>query len=125
MLTSTRVQTNNNKGFTLIEIMVVLGIVAAIIGLGLGRVRKRDNDIKKVAREFYVLGKEIRNKARLKNNTFRLMIRLDEGQQSYWVEAAQGFKARLSKEETENREKLREEERPKEAFDKDDSVLKK
>ncbi len=120
-----RVPETNQKGFTLIEILVVLGIMAAIIALGLGRIRKKDNDIKKVSREFYVLGKEIRNSARLKGNTYRLMIRLDEGAQSYWVESAQGFQSRLSKEEMEKNEKLNDDEKPKNVFEKDTSVLKK
>src|ERR1044072_3106016 len=115
-------QVQSKKGFTLLEIIVVLGIMGAIIALGLGRVRKKDNDLKKVARDFYVLGKEIRNAARLKSNTYRLMIRLDEGAQSYWVESATGFEARLTKEQMEDREKLSEEERPKEPFEKDTGV---
>jgi general secretion pathway protein H len=89
------VKANNKKGFTLVEILIVLGIMGAIIALGLGRIRKKDNDIKKVAREFYILGKEVRNKARLKNSTFRLVFQLDEGQQKYWLESAQGFQGRV------------------------------
>ncbi len=116
---------SNSSGFTLVEMMVVLGIMAAIIALGLGRIRKRDNDIKKVARQFYVLGKELRNQARLKGSTYRLMIRLDEGAQSYWVESAQGFKARLTPDEVKDLEDLNEEERPREVFAKDGDVLKK
>ena len=115
----------SERGFTLVEILIVLGIMGAIIAMGLGRVRKRDNDIKKVAREFYVLGKEIRNQARLKGGTYRLMIRLDEGAQSYWVESAQGFQGRLTEDQLKEREKLSEEERPKEVFSQDNSVLKK
>lgn len=114
-----------NKGFTLIEVMIVLVIMGVIIAMGLGRVRKKENDIKKTAREFYVLGKEIRNQARLKNATFRLMIKLDEGAQSYWVESAQGFQGRLSEEDLKDREKLSPDDRPKEVFEKDSSVLKK
>jgi general secretion pathway protein H len=105
--------------------MVVLGIIGAIIALGLSRVKKKENDIKKTARDFYVLGKEIRNQARLKNATFRLMIRLDEGAQSYWVESAQGFQGRIDDKEKEELAKLNEDERPREVFEKDSSVLKK
>jgi general secretion pathway protein H len=105
--------------------LVVLAIMGAIIALGMGRVRKKDNDIKRTVREFYVLGKEIRNSARLKSSTFRLMIKLDEGQQSYWVESAQGFQGRVSEKDKEEIQKLSEEDRPKEVFDKDTSVLKK
>lgn len=112
----------NKKGFTLVEILIVLAIMGAIVALGLGRVRKRDNDIKQVAREFYVLGKEVRNQARLKNSTFRLVFDLNEGEQKYWAESAQGFQGRVDEEEI---SKLREEERPPELFQKDTSVLKK
>lgn len=127
MQTSTQVE--NNKGFTLIEVMVVLGIIGVIIAMGLSRVRKKDNDVKKVARQFYVLGKEIRNQARLKNSTYRLMIRLDEGAQEYWVESAQGFQGKLTDKELEDRqkeiEKLDKDEKPKEVFEKDTVLLKK
>lgn len=118
-----------NQGFTLVEVMVVLGIIGMIIALGLSRVRKKENDIKKVARQFYVLGKEIRNRARLKNSTFRLMIKLDEGAQEYWVESAQGFQGKLSDKEIEERQKeierLDKDERPPEVFEKDTAILKK
>lgn len=112
----------NQKGFTLLEILIVLGIIGAIVALGLSRIRKRDNDIKKVMREFYVLGKEVRNHARLKNTTFRLVFELNEGEQKYWVESAQGFQGRVNEEDLKN---LREEERPPEVFQKDTSVIKK
>lgn len=115
----------SERGFTLFEILIVLVIMGTIVAMGLSRIRKRDNDIKKTAREFYVLGKEIRNQARLKGATYRLMLRLDEGAQSYWVESAQGFQGRLTEDELEEREKLSEEERPKEVFSADSSVLKK
>ena len=126
---STQDQKANNKGFTLIEVMVVLGIIGVIIAMGLSRVRKKDNDVKKVARQFYVLGKEIRNQARLKNATYRLMIKLDEGAQEYWVESAQGFQGKLTDKELEERksedEKLDKDEKPKEVFEKDTVILKK
>lgn len=112
----------NSKGFSLLEMMMVLAIIGGIIALGLSRIRKRDNDIKKVARQFYVLGKEIRNHARLKSSTYRLVIQLDEGQQKYWVESAQGYQGRIDEEA---QEKLREEERTPEVFQKDTGLVKK
>ncbi len=121
MWTQDLVKANNRKGFTLVEILIVLGIMGAIIALGLGRIRKKDNDIKKVAREFYILGKEVRNKARLKNSTFRLVLQLGDGDKKYWLESAQGFQGRVDEEEV---SKLREEDRPPELFQKDDSLFK-
>lgn len=113
---------SRSKGFSLLEMMLVLAIIGGIIALGLGRVRKRENDIKKVAREFYVLGKELRNQARLKSSTYRLVIQLDEGQQKYWVESAQGFQGRIDEKAEEN---LREEEKTPEVFQQDTGVIRK
>lgn len=77
------------NGFTLIEVMVVLGILGALIGLGLPRLNRNQNNIKKVMRELGVLGKEIRTQSRLKNMTHRLVFRLGKDD-AYWVEYASG-----------------------------------
>ncbi len=81
------------KGFTLIEIMIVLGIVAALVGIIAPRMIKKDANIKSVARHFIVLSKEIRNKARLTNSTYRLVIDMDSKEAKYWVERANGPQA--------------------------------
>ncbi len=77
---------SSQRGFTLIEILIVLGIISAVIVLGLGRVRKNDNNIKTTFRELTVLSKEIRNQARLTQTFFRLMIEIKPDQSRYWVE---------------------------------------
>lgn len=78
-------------GFTLIEIMIVLGIIAAAMTIAIPRLfGKRDNDIKATARHFMVLGKEVRNRARLKNVPLRLVIDMDPAAPKYWVEIASG-----------------------------------
>ncbi len=79
-----------SSGFSLIEVMVVLAIMSALLLLGLPRLNRGNNNIKKVIRELAVLGKEVRNQARLKNQTFRIVFR--QGPNSaYWIESAQGL----------------------------------
>ncbi|WP_374079663.1 Tfp pilus assembly protein FimT/FimU [Bdellovibrio bacteriovorus] len=80
----------SQKGFTLIEIMMVLAILAAVLVVGAPRVFKKNANIKSVARQFIVLSKEIRNKARLTNSTYRLVIDMDSKEAQYWVERANG-----------------------------------
>lgn len=98
-----------NAGFTLIEVMIVLAILGAVVAIGIPSLMKSDNNIKKVARQFIVLGKEVRNAARLKNTTFRVAIRLDEENQAFWVESSN--KPILI--ETEDERKNKKEEDPK------------
>lgn len=81
---------SNQKGFTLIEIMIVIAILAAVIAVGLPRMFGASTNIKPVARGILVLGKEIRNKARLTNSTYRLAISMEDGKPTYWVERANG-----------------------------------
>jgi general secretion pathway protein H len=83
---------NKQRGFTLIEVMIVLAILGAMVVFGAPRLMKKDNNIKAVTRHFLVLSKEIRNKARLSNSTYRLVINLDEKSNTYWVEKATGAK---------------------------------
>lgn len=101
---------------TLLEILIVLGILSALVALGLPRFRLNQNNIKKITREMGVLGREIRSYARLKNNTHRLVFVMDGKQHSYWVEAASGPALIPSKESLQKTEELPEEERPKSQF---------
>lgn len=84
---------SSQRGFTLIEIMIVLAIVAALITVAAPRLVNKDANIKSVARSIVILGKEIRNKARLTNSTYRLAINLDPKEGKYWIERANGPQA--------------------------------
>ena len=88
---------SSQAGFTLIEILIVLGIMAAVLVLGLGRIRKNDNNIKTVFREMTVLSKEIRNQARLSQTFFRLMIQIKPDGSKYWVEKGSAIERKDSK----------------------------
>lgn len=87
------------RGFTLIEILIVLGIIAAVITLGLGRVRRTENNVKATFRELTVLSKEIRNQARLTQSFFRLMIQIEPDGSRYWVEKGSAIETKDAKEE--------------------------
>lgn len=90
---------SKSGGFTLIEIMIVLGIIAAVMAFGFSRVRKSENNIRAVARSLIVLTKEIRNQARLTGSTFRLVVQFDRNRPKYWVEKASGIELREKEDE--------------------------
>jgi general secretion pathway protein H len=80
-----------NRGFTLIEVMIVLALFGAIVAFGVPRLFKKDNNIKAVARNFVVMSREIRNKARLTNSTYRLAVNMETNEEKYWIERANGM----------------------------------
>lgn len=118
----------NRRGFTLIEVMIVIAIMAALVAIGASKMLKKEGNVKPVARHLTVLVKEIRNHAKLFNSTYRLCLRLDEGQESYWVEKAGGIvlldPAKME-EERKNPAKKPEEGAPPPMFQVDKSMLKK
>jgi len=77
----------NNKGFSLLEIVIVLSIMGAIIGIALPRLTDKKIDIRKVLREFGTAGKDLKSRAKLNGTTYRLAFQLDPANaQSWWVE---------------------------------------
>lgn len=80
-----------SRGFTLIEVMVVLGIIAAITVMIVPRINNQNTQIKAAVRSLGGLSKESLNHSKLFGATHRLVIDLGEGfesnsNQSYWVE---------------------------------------
>lgn len=91
------------RGFTLIEVMIVLAIMAALITLGLSRIKKTDTSAKSVVRKMITMTKEIRNQARLSFSTHRLVIKMDEKEPKFWVESAPGRVSRETEDEKKQR----------------------
>ncbi len=78
----------SNSGFSLLEIIIVLAIIGAILGIALPRLMDKKQDTRKVFRDFVIAGKDIRNRAKLAGVSYRLAFRLDKDQQTWWVEKA-------------------------------------
>lgn len=76
----------SKKGFSLVEIMIVLMIIGSILGIALPRLlnkpQKTSQTFKVITQKF----KEVRNRAKFYGTSYRFAFRLTEGQQAYWVE---------------------------------------
>ena len=105
------------RGFTLIEVLIVLAILASLISIGLPRVLPKKTNLKKTIRHLRVLSKEVRNRARLQDRIYRLAFQMDEKRGFlYWVEKAnqEGLGVlQTLKYEKENKKKQSEEEKAK------------
>lgn len=76
----------NNRGFSLIEISIVILIIGGLLAIALPKMSFSKVDTKKVIRDITVSAKEVRNRAKLYGTTYRLAFRLDADNQAYWVE---------------------------------------
>ena len=115
---------NFQKGFTLLEIMIVIGILGGLTVIALSTFRKKDSNIKKVARDFSVLAREVRNTARLKNMTHRIVFDTKPQKHAYWIESASGAVLIKSKDTLEKERSLSEEDRPANPFQKTEKFFK-
>jgi general secretion pathway protein H len=76
----------SNQGFTLIEMVVVIMIIGGILAASLSRMSFQKIDNRTVFREIVIAVKEIRNRAKLYNTTYRLVFKIQEKSSSFWVE---------------------------------------
>lgn len=76
----------NTKGFTLLELLIVLVLLTGILALGSSFIKKKDNIIKKTFRQLVALNRQLDHFARLKRETYRLVINMNEKENSFWVE---------------------------------------
>lgn len=82
------------SGLTLIEIMIVVTIIAAISVMVIPQLSNRDYALKGTVRHLAVLSKQLHSLAKLKHSTYRLVLDLkqgaEKGHQQYWAESANG-----------------------------------
>ncbi|MGZ3721426.1 MAG: pilus assembly FimT family protein [Bdellovibrionales bacterium] len=122
------------RGFTLIELMVVLAIVGGIIAIGMPYLSSRNTKVKGVLRELSVLSRELHTKAKLQGAVYRLVIDLGpeadaaNAKQSYWVEKANGKTVMKPDEEVDALERSKETDAAKRkdprGFEEDHTVIK-
>jgi general secretion pathway protein H len=99
----------DSRGFTLIEIMIVIAIIAGIIAIGAPKLFSSSASMRTAVRKLAVLTREVRNNSRLYNVTSRLVISIGkEKGDSYWVESAEGVAPLMTEDQEKEIEKLTE-----------------
>lgn len=130
MRTNQSVETNN-RGFSLLEITIVILIIGGLLAVAIPRLQFNKVDTRKVIRELTISIKEVRNRAKLYGTTYRLAFRLDPDRQAYWVEKSNSItyidKAALEKAREEAKSSFRKnaEEKTTTSFTPDTSFFKK
>jgi prepilin-type N-terminal cleavage/methylation domain-containing protein len=94
------------KGMSLIEILIVLGIIAAMMTAVVSRPKRSQKDYTRFFRRFSLMSKRIRNQAMIENSTYRMVFRMTDGEPTQmWVEKTR--KAVLLGDEKDEEEKFR------------------
>lgn len=82
---------SGKKGFTLIEVLIVISIITLVMSLGLPAIeRVTYMRLNSTTRKFIGLIRTIRNDAILLNGVYRLVVDFEHSQ--YWVETQREFK---------------------------------
>ena len=82
---------HKQSGFTLVEVMIVMVILALMAALIVPNLGGRGNDIREVVNRLTVLGKHLQARARLEQKTFRLVVDMtDDEAHTFYVESTSG-----------------------------------
>lgn len=96
------------RGFSMMEIMIVMVIIGLFITIGARNFKNSSNEMKSSVRRFTTLAKKLRQRARIDNKTYRLVFDFpidSRKMQSYWVESTDKQALLLSIEEREKMSK--------------------
>ncbi len=86
-------------GFTLIEIMIVITIIAAVMAIGAPLLVNKKSKMKSTIQKIAVMAREVHSLAKLENRTYRIVLSMNQDKgHSYWVESANGQVGLLSEE---------------------------
>lgn len=96
----------HSRGFTLIEILITIAIIAFVVAMTLPRISNKNNDLRSQVRRLTTLSRELHSRAQLQNATYRLVIDMQGGEDdndnmnpdgskkarsvTYWVERGNG-----------------------------------
>ena len=93
-----KIFSTTNKGFTLLEIILVIAIIATVVAFAIPRINTGQSELKSAVRRIGVASREAKRMAKLYNSTYRMVIEMpstevlkeSEETPKFWVESAPG-----------------------------------
>ena len=67
-----------SAGFTLLELLIALVLIVGILAMGTTYIKRKDNSIRKTFRQFIAINRQLDSLARLRRETYRLVINMNE-----------------------------------------------
>jgi general secretion pathway protein H len=88
------IRRKNQFGFSLLEIIITVSIMAFIAAIAVPKMSNRNNEVRALVRKFAVLSRGLKQRAKMQNSTYRLVISMSEENSDphheFWVEVARG-----------------------------------
>ncbi len=78
----------SNKGFTLLEVMVVMAIIIGIVAIVITNLQPPGRSVRADIRNILVIAKRLNQQAQLDGKMYRIVFDLNNEQGVYWVESA-------------------------------------
>jgi prepilin-type N-terminal cleavage/methylation domain-containing protein len=98
---------SSSHGFTLIEIMIVIAIIAAVLAVGSQSLLNTNSQMRSSVRKIATVTRMMRNVSRLSSVTARLVVNMDDEKgHSYWVESTPGATLLKTEEQEKELERL-------------------
>lgn len=120
----------SDRGFTLLEVLIVMGIMAGVVALVAPRMASLQTKSQSAVRRIAVLTRQLHTSARLRQQNYRLAFKTEEdGRTSYWVESGSLNAVPLSPETLERFSSMSDDEKAtytkRQTFSNDTSIIKK
>jgi general secretion pathway protein H len=79
----------NNRGFTLLEILLVMGLIAFVITMGVRKLQNPNTALKQAVKQIATISRELHVRSKLSGVTFRLAFEMNAKKPDrLWVEAS-------------------------------------
>jgi prepilin-type N-terminal cleavage/methylation domain-containing protein len=114
------------QGFTLLELMIVLGIVTGVVMLALPRMGGQNNQLRQTMRRLTAITRELQTTAKLQGAVYRLVIDMGSektDKHKFWIEKGSN-KTILTPQEMEAFDEKDKDEAPPSTFSTDTQLLK-
>ena len=97
-MTPISLQKISNRGLSLIEVLIAVAIMVTSLIIVMPQIQRSENKIKKTLRDLQSLNRTLYSYSRIKNKVYRLALKVNKNESSYWVEIKQNLSEKTKEE---------------------------
>lgn len=109
-----------SQGFSLIEILIVLALLAGLVAVASSQISFRKENLQSALRSMATLSREVKHQSKSRQTLFRIRFDLESTPQRYWIETSNQDSPKIETDEDSS-----DENEAQSSFQKDTTLLKK